>query len=267
MRITPKRRRRIVNVHYLRLQGQAIAKIAEHFSISPATVRADLQLADSHWSTVAAGAADDLLLESLQLLQLRLSLAIKHDLVTDNAKRLTPVEYLRARDAQENQLNGLAREVRRTVHDVHQRAAQRPDQPDLYIEDEASQESAENAPELAQTSAKSSISAHPNETISSPEQEIVPEIAPQEKNPPKTTLPPVALPRPARPRPVPKAPVLAPERDSESVPDPFIDEAVALFPHLKGQSHDEILRFLKQFTDPARTHDSSTRAVYAEAAG
>ena len=172
MRINPKRRRRIIKVHYLRQQGHAQRKIAEKLDISHATVRADLQLAETHWSELAAAAADDLLLQSLQLLQIRLSIAISQDGLSKLANSLSPAEFLRARDAQETQFNALAREIRRTAHDIHQRAAQRPDQPELF------QDLPETIQERAETSTESFTTIHSEHTIPSPEQEISPETAP-----------------------------------------------------------------------------------------
>ncbi len=197
MHITPKQRRRATRVHYLRQHGQSLKQIAETVNISLATVRADLKLVETHWASIASAVADDLLLESLFLLKTRLSIAIAHDSVTDNAKRLTPVEYLRARDAQETQLNALAREIRRTAHEVQRRAEQRPDQPELYEEDP--QESAETTTKLSQIEPS-------NSTISSPEQEIVPSEAKTEKIPAKAIRPPVTLPRPGR-RPLDPVPI------------------------------------------------------------
>ena len=211
MHIPPRRRRRALRTHYLIQRGLSQQQVAEKLEISRATVRADLQLIETHWSRIAAPAADDLLLQSLQLLRIRLSRAIKRDPVAHNARRLMPVEYLRARDAQETQLNGLAREIRRTVRQVQLRAEQRPDQPDLF--DEQPQESSE-------TMTESTKIAPPNSTISSPEREIVPDQAPEEKNP------------------------------AEPTQDDLIAEAVQHFPHLKGQSAEQILHFLDQFTNP-----------------
>ncbi len=178
-----------MRAHHLRQQGHTLRQIAEKLNISVATVRADLKLAQTHWATIAAASADDLLLESLHLLQIRLTLAIKRDYVADNAGRLTPVDYLRARDAQENQLNHLAREIRRTAHDVHRRAAQRPDQPDLFDEEPQ---------ELAETITESTKIEPPNSTISSPAQEIVQSQPSEEKIPTEPIRPPVKLPRPTR---------------------------------------------------------------------
>ena len=189
MFIPPKRRRRVMRAHYLRQRGHTLRQIAEKLNVSVATVRADLKLAQTHWATIAAASADDLLLESLHLLQARLSRAIKRDPVSANANRLTPVDYLRARDARETQLNHLAREIRRTVHDVHRRAAQRPDQPDLF--DEEPQELAETITESAQIEPS-------NSTIPSPAQEIVESQPSEEKIPAEAIRPPVKLPRPTR---------------------------------------------------------------------
>ena len=232
MFIPPKRRRRIMRAHHLRQQGHSLRQIAEKLNISVATVRADLKLAQTHWATIAAASADDLLLESLHLLQIRLTLAIKRDYVADNASRLTPVDYLRARDAQETQLNHLAREIRRTAHDVHRRAAQRPDQPDLFDEEPQ---------ELAETITESTKIEPPNSTISSPEQEIVQSQPPQEKIPAETAQSP----------------------DIHAL----IAEAVEHFPHLKGQSEQQILQFLDQLTDPDSQNPEIPPQIYAQAAG
>ncbi len=228
MHITPKRRRRAMRVHYLTQRAGTQKDIAAQLNISKATVRADLQLVESHWSSIASAAADDLLLESLHLLQIRLSLAIKNDDVANQISRLTSVEFLRARDAQESQLNTLAREIRRTAQEVQRRAAQRPDQPELYEED--AQDLSETTPESAQIDP-------PNSTISSPEQEIVD----SEPDPKK----------------IPADPDL----------DALIEEAVQHFPHLKGQSPDQIVAFLDQITNPETPDSEYPAEIYAEAAG
>ena len=242
MHISPRQRRRSVRAHYLRQHGQSLKQIAETVNVSVATVRADLKLAETHWSSIAAASADDLLLESLFLLKTRLSLAIKYDYVADNANRLTPVEYLRARDAQETQLNSLAREIRRTVQDVHRRAEQRPDQPDLYEEEPQ---------ELAETTTKLSQIEPPDSTISSPEQEIVQSEASEEKNPLNTV----------------QSPVPAPERGPAPLHDPVISEAIELFPHLRRKSDEQILNFLEKLTDPNAKTPEIPIPAYAEAAG
>ena len=234
MHISPQRRRRALRVHFLRQQGFSLRRIAEHLDLSHTTVRDDLRLVESHWSTIASAAADDLLLESLQLLNHRLTLAFRNEAVSRNAKRLTPVEYLRAQDAHETRLTHLAREVRRTAAAVQQRAQQRPDQPELYeSDDEEPQTPAKHTP-------KSSTAFHPNSTISSPGLEIVEIPAPEEKFPSTPT-------QTAQP----------PDQDA------VIEEVLTIFPHLKGRSDREILDFLDQFTNPKEDHAQ----IQAAAAG
>ena len=228
MHITPKQRRRSTRVHYLRQRGQSLKKIAETVNVSVATVRSDLKLVETHWSSIASAAADDLLLESLFLLKTRLSIAVAHDHVADNISRLTPTEYLRARDAQETQLNGLAREIRRTAHEVQRRAEQRPDQPDLFEE---------QPQELAGTTPKLSKIEPPDPTIPSPEQETVQSETKTEKIPTEPDL------------------------------DALIAEAVQHFPRLQGQSPEQILHFLDQITTPEAQDKDTPTPIYAEAAG
>ena len=235
MHIPAKRRRRALRAHYLQQRGHAQRQIAEQLNISPATVRADLQLLESHWSQIAAAAADDLLLESLHLLQIRLAIAIQHDELTTYADRLTPTEYLSVREAQESRLTALAREIRRTAHEVHQRAEQRPDQPGL--DEQEPQEPAETTPELSKTT-------HPDSTISSPEQENLPAAASPEKILAQSTHPPPADPHEA-----------------------LIYEAVLHFPQLEGQSEQQILTFLDQLTDPRSPIPDKPPPIHAAAAG
>ncbi len=235
MHISPKQRRRSIWAHYLSQRGKSHTQIAEKLNVSRATVRADLQLIETHWSAIASAAADDLLLESLHLLQLRLTIAVQSDVLKSLNQHLAPVEFLRAHDAQQTQLNALAREIRRTVQEVHRRADQRADQSELYEDD--SQVSDE-------TSAELSISDNGEHTISSPQQEIAESEAPEEKTPET----PVQLPDP---------PDLA----------PLIEEAVAHFPHLQGQSAEQILTFLDQLTTTEAQDPQIPPPIYAEAAG
>ena len=223
MYVPPKQRRRCLRVHYLRQRGTALKQIAEQLDLSVATVRADLKLVENHWSSIAAAAADDLLLESLQLLQFRLRLALNDELLAKIAVNLTPVEMLRAQDAHQQRLDNLAREIRRTVEQVHRRAEQRTDQTVLAEDD---------LQEPEKTTPKSSQIAPSDPTISSPEREIVESQAAQEK-----TI--------EEPIPDPDPPEL----------EPLIAEAVEHFPQLRGQSPDQILTFLDQLTDPTHEPD------------
>ena len=228
MHITPKHRRRCIRAHYLTQRGKSIKEIAETLNVSRATVRSDLQLVETHWSQLAAATADDLLLESLQLLQLRLTIAIEYDPVQTLSNGLNASEILRAKDARDTQLTALAREIRRTVQEVHRRADQRPNQPALDEEN----------PQISdETTTKLTISATPDSTISSPEQEIVDSDASEEKFPDP------------------------PDQDA------LIAEAIEHFPHLKGQSAEQILKFLEELTNPEAQNPEIPPQIYAEAAG
>ena len=141
-------------------------------------------------------------------------------------------------DARDAKILAYLRETRRTIDAIHRRAKEREAQPDLYADDqdeETTQELAETNPKLAQT-------VHPNSTSPQPEQEIVPTEAPEEKIPEKTIQP-----------------------ASDPLLDSIINDALEVFPQLKGQSPDQILNFLDQLTDPAK--EEPPIPVYAEAAG
>ncbi len=260
MQIQPARRRRALRVHYLQQQGHSLRKIGEQLGLSHTTVRDDLRLLEAHWSSIAAPAADDLLLESLQLLQFRLALATRGDEVARLADRLTPVEYLRARDAQDAQLTALVREIRRTVGAVHRRAAQRPDQPGLQAEQ------AQTAADTPQPS----TALQPESTISSAEREIVEIPAPQEKILPESPQPaqpnlhaeeaptPAETPQPSTAL-QPESTIASAEREIVEIPAPeekipsnpvqlpeppahdaLLSEVVDRFPQLQGQSEEHI---------------------------
>ena len=250
MHIQPKRRRRCLKVHALTLQGLSQRKIAERLNVSHATVRADQQLIETHWSEIAAPAADDLLLQQLDLLRRETARIVREDLMETFGNHITVAEYIKACDARDAKILAYLRETRRTIDAIHRRAKERPAeqseapqhdvQPDLYADDqdeETTQELAETSPKLAQT-------VHPESTSPQPEQEIVSTEAPEEKIPPKTVQP-----------------------ASDPLLDPIINEALNLFPHLKGQSPDQILTFLDQLTDPTNESDPVPIPAYAEAAG
>ena len=249
MYIPPRRRRRILRVHHLRQQGQSLRQIAAQLNVAHATVRSDLQLVESHWSEIAAPAADDLLLDALHLLRRELAHAVDERRLTDIAQRLPLVEFLRANDARVAQVVALVRETRRTANEIQRRAAQREAQPGLDSQDsdvqnteaqdrEAAQQTAEDSPE-------SSTPIQPAATISRPEQEIVAADRAAEKTPPETIQP-------------------HPDPLMDPIIDPIIEEAVALFPDLDGKPRREILNFIKQLTDPIHQQDPRT---YADAAG
>ena len=254
MHIQPKRRRRCLKVHALTLQGLSQRKIAERLNISHATVRADQQLIETHWSEIAAPAADDLLLQQLDLLRRETARIARQDIMETFGNHITMAEYIKACDARDAKILAYLRETRRTIDAIHRRAKERlaeqreaPQhdvQPDLYQDDDQGddQSDVETTQELAETNPKLAQTVHPNSTSPQPEQEIVAPDAPEEKNPPKTIQP-----------------------AADPLLDPIIKEALEVFPQLKGQSPDQILTFLDQLTDP--TKEEPPIPAYAEAAG
>ena len=238
MHISPKRRRRILNVHYLSQQGLAQRKIAEQLNVSHATVRADLQLIETHWSDIAGPAADDLLLEQLHLLRKETARIAALDMMEMFGEHITIAEYIKTCDARDAKILALLREARHTIDAIHRRTREREAQPDLYADDQTSQEPLQTGTELPKT-------VQPESASSQPAQEIVPPEAPQEKIPEKTVKP-----------------------VSEPLLEPIIEEALELFPQLNGQPPDQILAFLDQLTDPTKEEDADIPLpLYADAAG
>ena len=240
MHIPPRRRRRCLKVHHLSMAGVAQRKIAKQLGVSHATVRSDLRLIEAHWSDIAAPAADDLLLEQLQLLREQTARIARTDLMEAFGSHITVAEYIKVCDARDAKLLAFIRETRRTIDAVHRRAAEREAQPDLYQGDlESLQETDETAPKLDN-------SVHQDSASSQPEREIVALEPPPEKIPPEAAQP-------------------APDPSTDPLLDPILEEAVTLFPHLKGQPPDQILTFLDQLTEPTPNEDHLP--IYADAAG
>ena len=233
MHIPPQRRQRILKAHSLRQQGHSLRQIAEQLGVSHATVRADLQLLETHWSEIAAAAADDVLFEQLHLLREQLVRLDALDIIEQFGQHLPPGELHRVFEAHYARILALVRELRRTANDIHRRARERQAQPELAAEVDESLETAETTP-------KSSTTIHPESTISQPEQEIVETDPAQEKIGPETIH--AAL---------------------ELALDPLIEEAIELFPHLQGQPREQILAFLDQLTDPTQPEGP---IAYADAA-
>ena len=217
MHIPPRRRRRCLKIHHLSMQGLSQRKIGEQLNVSHATVRADLQLLETHWADIAGAAADDLLLEQLHILREQTVRIARLDIMEAFGEHLTVAEYIKACDDRDAKILAFVREARRTVDAVHRRADRREAQPDLY----------EEATEPAQTDTKPDIPVHPKSTSPQPTLEIVPSEAQEE------TIPPDSAPS-----------------DHDPVLDPVIEEALTLFPQLHGKPTDHILAFLDHLTDP-----------------
>ena len=152
----------------------SLRKIAERLGVSHTTIRADLRLAETHWAELAAPAADDLLLNQLHLLRCLLPTLVQEDL-TETYAHCSVEQYTRLYQIRASEIATVLRETRRTVEQVHRRAAQREAQPDLFDEliEEPAEEPDTDLPEPSKT-------VHPEPPISRPEQEIV-EFHPEEK--------------------------------------------------------------------------------------
>ena len=233
MHIPPQRRQRILKAHSLRQQGYSLRRIAELLGVSHATVRADLQLLETHWSEIAAAAADDVLFEQLHLLREQLVRLDAIDIIEQFGQHLPPSELQRAVEVHYARVLAMVRELRRTANDIHRRARERQAQPELAAELDESLETAETTP-------KSSTTIHPESTISQPEQEIV------NTDPAPEKIGPTAI-----------------HSGPTASPDPLIEEAIELFPHLQDQPREQILAFLDQLTDPTQPE---VPVAYADAA-
>ncbi len=124
MSISPRRRRRILRAHKLRQQGHSVRRIGKSLRVSHATIVADLKLLETHWSEVVDQSADDLLLEQLRLLQIRLRKVMDFDMLKSFG-HCVAADFARIYQAHVAEQATLLRETRRTVAQLHERAALR----------------------------------------------------------------------------------------------------------------------------------------------
>ena len=225
MQIPPERRRRALFAHHYRQQGQSLREIADQLDCSPATVRSDLQLLETHWNEIAVPAADDFLVELHFLLQHRLTRLLQANPYGGYDELDSALRYY---EAHTRELAILLRENRQLTEAIHRRAPER---------------AAETTPELITTE-------HPDPTISQPKQEIVEseEVEAVSSDHPLQDV------------------ITDPDLNDETLTEFVLNSTVELFPHLQGQSPDEILRFLYQAT-PADLPDDPLPAHAAAAAG
>lgn len=121
MNISPQRRQRILQAHHMRQHGSTLRKIGKTLGVSHATIVADLKLLESHWGDVTAQAADDALLEELQLLMLQLRAVLPIDMLKTYG-HFIPADFARVYVAHAAELGTLLREVRRTATALQDRA-------------------------------------------------------------------------------------------------------------------------------------------------
>ena len=235
MQITPERRQRILKAQHLRQQGQSLRKIAEQLGVSHATVIADLKLLETHWSEIAAAAADDLLIEQMHHLRQYLAHVLGQDLAQLFAGSVSPAEYARLYTIRAGEISTLLRETRQTANTIYRRAAQRSaEEPDIDISDQPAELSQEAVGTPLSSSPELTNANHSNQRISQPEQEIV--------DPDRSEK--TSANHPKHPQPG----DIADESDeqAQAILDDFFATALAEHPHLKGQNSEAIFAFLEQ---------------------
>lgn len=121
MQISPRRRRRALRVHELRQRGRSLRNIGKQLDISHSTVLADLKLIEIHWSEFARQSTDDFQLEQLALMQRRLRMLLRRDLLKEFG-RLSPIDFVRIHEAHNRELAILLRETRRLAAQLRERA-------------------------------------------------------------------------------------------------------------------------------------------------
>ena len=112
MNISPQRRQRIVRAHHLRRNGRSQTESADLLGVSKATVNADLKLLEADWANIAELTHDDLLLDQIEQLNLRL----KHLL------SLGPLDLIKQLGLPEDMRVSIAEMTR--LYAVHQQSIQ-----------------------------------------------------------------------------------------------------------------------------------------------
>ncbi|MXX47307.1 MAG: hypothetical protein F4Z38_03205 [Chloroflexi bacterium] len=121
MQISPRRRQRALRVHELRQRGRSLRNIGKQLDISHSTVLADLKLIETRWSEFTRQSTDDFQLEQLALMQRRLRMLLRRDLLKEFG-RLSPVDFVRIHEAHNQELAILLRETRRLAAQLRERA-------------------------------------------------------------------------------------------------------------------------------------------------
>ena len=121
MQISPRRRQRALRVHELRQRGRSLRNIGKQLDISHSTVLADLKLIETRWSEFTRQSTDDFQLEQLALMQRRLRMLLRRDLLKEFG-RLSPIDFVRVHEAHNQELAILLRETRRLAAQLRERA-------------------------------------------------------------------------------------------------------------------------------------------------
>ena len=121
MQISPRRRQRALKVHELRQRGNSLRNIGKRLGISHTTALDDLKLIETHWSEFTRQSTDDFQLEQLGLMQRRLRMLLRRDLLKAFGK-LSPTDFVRIHEAHNQELAILLRETRRLAAQLRERA-------------------------------------------------------------------------------------------------------------------------------------------------
>lgn len=147
MYITPQRRQRMVRAHYLRQGGHSLSQSAEILNVSRATIHADLKLLETHWNLVAELTHDDLLLEQIEQLQLRVNrlrslgpLDLLAELGLPKDLRVDISEMTRLYAVHQQAIQAATRELRLLLRELRPETRQRfGDVIDIELADDADQ--------------------------------------------------------------------------------------------------------------------------------
>ena len=121
MQISPRRRQRALRVHELRQRGRSLRNIGKQLDISHSTVLADLKLIETRWSEFTRQSTDDFQLEQLALMQRRLRMLLRRDLLKAFGS-LSPSDFVRLHEAHNQELAVLLRETRRLAAQLRERS-------------------------------------------------------------------------------------------------------------------------------------------------
>ena len=164
MQISPRRRQRALRVHELRQRGRSLRNIGKQLDISHSTVLADLKLIETRWSEFTRQSTDDFQLEQLALMQRRLRMLLRRDLLKVFGS-LSPSDFVRLHEAHNQELAILLRETRRLAAQLRERShlrdaesGQPSDELDFPL-DELTAAPRPARPDKSATSAKSDKSA------------------------------------------------------------------------------------------------------------
>ena len=168
----------MVEAHHLRQKGRSLSQSSEILGVSRATVHADLKLLDAHWDSVAELAHDDLLLDHIEQLHLRVvrlrSLSVPNllaELGVPPGTLVNTTELTRLYAVHQQSINAATRELRLLLRELKPESRQRAnDIIDIELLDDD-----EQLPETEQDWTKLNKPEHPEQPKPSKTLEILPQ--------------------------------------------------------------------------------------------